>query len=151
MRIALGADHGGYALKEQLKEVLTGLGCEYLDLGCESTASCDYPSYAAAVGRAVASGQCMYGIAVCTTGVGMSMACNKVDGIRCALISDTLTARLCREHNNANVLALGAGVVGSKLAEEIVRVFLTTPFAGGRHQRRVDLITALERPCAGTN
>jgi len=144
MKISLGCDHGGYHLKEHLKGWLTGQGHEVTDCGTHSTDSCDYPVFAEAAARLVADGSCERGILICTTGVGVSMCGNKVKGVRCALCGDSYSAEMTRRHNDANVLALGAGMVGPFLAEQIVRVFLSTEFEGGRHQRRVDLMMALE-------
>ena len=144
MKLAMGCDHGGYALKELLKEHLTEQGHQVVDCGTDSADSCDYPDFGAAAARAVADGRCERGIVVCTTGIGISIAANKVRGIRCALCGDPLSAEMTRRHNDANMLALGAGMVGPNLARRIVDVFLSTPFEGGRHQRRVDKITALE-------
>ena len=139
--IAIGSDHGGYALKERIIRHLKEAGIPCEDLGCHSTESCDYPVYGHAVAQAVAEGRCEKGIVVCTTGIGISISANRHPGIRCALCADTLTARLTRLHNDANMLALGGGVVGENLALEIVNVFLNTPFSGEvRHQRRIDLI-----------
>lgn len=142
--IALGSDHGGFALKQHIIQYLDSHGLEYRDFGCPSTDSCDYPTYGKLAAEAVASGQCEKGIVICTTGVGISIAANKVRGIRCALCADPLTAEMCRRHNDANMLSLGAGLVGPNLAQRIVEVFLTTEFEGGRHARRVGLISALE-------
>lgn len=144
MKIALGCDHGGYELKEFIKTVLDRLGHTYEDFGCFSTESCDYPDFGAAAARAVASGACDRGIVICTTGIGISIAANKIHGIRCAHCADSLQAELTRRHNNANMLALGAGFTGKNLAERIVEVFLSTEFEGGRHARRVDKVMALE-------
>ena len=144
MKIALGCDHGGYELKEYVKTVLDRLGHTYEDSGCFSTESCDYPDFGAAAARAVASGACDRGIVICTTGIGISIAANKIHGIRCAHCADSLQAELTRRHNNANMLALGAGFTGKNLAERIVEVFLSTEFEGGRHARRVDKVMALE-------
>ncbi len=144
MKIALGCDHGGYELKEFIKTVLDRLGHTYEDFGCFSTESCDYPDFGAAAARAVASGACDRGIVICTTGIGISIAANKIHGIRCAHCADSLQAELTRRHNNANMLALGAGFTGKNLAERIVEVFLSTGFEGGRHARRVDKVMALE-------
>ena len=116
----------------------------YKDFGCDNTDSCDYPDFAAAAARAVASGACEKGIVICTTGIGISIAANKVKGIRCALCSEPLSAEMTRRHNDANMLAMGGGLIGPNLAERIVEVFLNTPFEGGRHQRRVNKISALE-------
>ena len=142
--IALGSDHGGFALKEHVKAYLEGKGIPCKDFGTYSTESCDYPAFAKAAAQAVAGGECERGIVVCTTGIGISIAANKVCGIRCALCTDPLMAEMCRRHNDANMLALGAGIVGPNLAERIVEAFLTTEFEGGRHARRVGLITEME-------
>jgi len=144
MTVAIASDHGGYALKEHLKTWLTQHGYECRDVGCHSTDSCDYPVFAAQAARLVASGECQRGIVVCTTGIGISIAANKIKGVRCALCSEPLSAEMCRRHNDANMLSLGAGLVGPNLAERIAEVFLTTEFEGGRHQRRVDLMMELE-------
>lgn len=144
MKIALGCDHGGYALKEQIKTWLTELGCEYEDFGCHSLDSCDYPDFGAAAAKAVAAGECEKGIVVCTTGIGISIAANKVKGIRCAHCADCLQAKMTRLHNDANMMAIGAGFTGPNMAKEMVQAFLTTEFEGGRHQRRVDKMMALE-------
>lgn len=139
--IAIGSDHGGYALKEKVKEHLDKLGLAYRDVGCDSTASCDYPVYGHAAARLVASGECDRGIVICTTGIGISISANKHPGIRCALCADTVSAKLTRLHNDANMLAMGAGIVGENLALEIVDTFLNTEFSGEeRHQRRINLI-----------
>ena len=131
--IAIGCDHGGYDLKEKVKK--------YKDFGCYSKASCDYPDISRATARSVASGECEKGIVICTTGIGISIVANKVPGIRCALCSDALSAKMTRLHNDANVLAMGAALVGEMLAFEIVDTFLGTEFSGEeRHQRRIDLI-----------
>ena len=145
MKIALACDHGGYAMKEELKGWLTELGHEYEDFGCYSTESCDYPEFAAAAARAVAGGKCERGILVCTTGIGISIAANKIKGIRCAHCADCLEARLTREHNDANMMAIGAGFTGPNMAKKMIEVFLTTEFSGGeRHVRRVNGVMALE-------
>ena len=133
--IALGSDHGGYALKQHVMAYLTEKGIPYRDFGCDSTDSCDYPDFGSAAARAVADGTCEKGIVSCTTGIGISIA---------ALCSDPLSAEMTRRHNDANMLAMGAGMVGPNLALRMVEVFLATEFEGGRHQRRVDKITALE-------
>ena len=146
MKIALACDHGGYEMKEQIKGWLEQLGYDYEDFGCYSTESCDYPEFAAAAARAVAGGKCERGILVCTTGIGISIAANKIKGIRCAHCADCLEARLTREHNDANMMALGAGFTGPNMAREMVEVFLTTAFSGGeRHVRRVAKLMALEQ------
>ena len=145
MKIALACDHGGYEMKEQIKTWLTELGYEYEDFGCHSTASCDYPEFAAAAARAVAGGSCEKGILVCTTGIGISIAANKIKGIRCAHCADCLQAQLTREHNDANMMAIGAGFTGPNMAKEMVKLCLTTAFSGGeRHVRRVNGVKALE-------
>ncbi len=145
MKISIACDHGAVALKNAVKAHLTAQGHEVLDFGTDSTDSCDYPDFAGPAARAVASGECERGVVLCTTGIGVSIAANKVRGVRCALLSDLMSARLTREHNDANMMALGAGVVGEKLALEIVDVFLSTPFSGGaRHLRRLEKLAALE-------
>jgi ribose 5-phosphate isomerase B len=143
--IAIACDHGGYALKEAVKAHLTEAGYQVQDFGTNSLDSCDYPDFAAAAAKAVAEGSCEKGIVICTTGIGVSIVANKVKGIRCALCSDTLSAEMTRRHNDTNMLAMGAGIVGQNLALAIVDKWLTTEFEGGRHQRRVDKITALEQ------
>ena len=144
MKIALGCDHGGYELKQHIIKVLEKLGHEVEDFGCYNLDSCDYPDFGEAAARAVAAGDCSRGIVICTTGIGISMAANKVGGIRCAHCADTVEARLTREHNDANMLAIGAGFTGELLALEMVDVFLTTPFSEGeRHARRVAKVNAI--------
>ena len=143
--IAIASDHGGYAVKEHIKTYLAAKGVECQDFGTHSTESCDYPVFGRAAAEAVASGQCEKGIVICTTGIGISITANKVKGIRCALCSDPLSAELTRRHNNANMLAMGAGIVGTNLAERIVDTFLSAQFEGGRHERRVNLISAMEQ------
>ena len=146
MKISIGCDHGALALKNTVAEHLRNRGFEVLDFGTHTLDSCDYPDFAAAAARAVASGECDKGIVLCTTGIGVSIAANKIDGIRCALLSDSMTARLTREHNDTNMMALGAGVVGEMLALQIVDTWLDTPFSQGpRHQRRIDKVMALEK------
>ena len=142
--IAIACDHGGYALKEAVKAHLDELGLACRDFGTNSTESCDYPDYAAPAARAVASGECDRGIVICTTGIGVSIVANKVPGVRCALCSDPLSAEMTRRHNDTNMLAMGAGIIGQNLALKIVDTWLNTAFEGGRHQRRVDKISALE-------
>ena len=142
--IAIGSDHGGYALKEHIKAYLTAQGKSVKDFGTDSLASCDYPVFGRAAAEAVASGECETGIVICTTGIGISITANKVKGIRCALLSDLMSARMTRQHNDTNMMALGAAVVGPMLAMEIVDTWLDTEFEGGRHQRRVDKLSALE-------
>lgn len=145
MKLAFGGDHAALTLKATLIEYAKQLGHEVIDLGCNSNDSVDYPDYGLAVGKAVASGEADKGIAICYTGIGISIAANKVRGIRCALCHDPLSARLTREHNNTNVLAMGAGIIGEALAKEILKVWLETMPEGGRHQRRVDKIMAIEK------
>ena len=142
--IALASDHGGFALKEEVKKHLDELGLEYTDYGTDSTASCDYPVYGEAAARAVAEGRAERGIVICSTGIGISITANKVKGIRCALCGDCYSAEFTRRHNDANMLALGALVVGRGLALKIVDIFLNTEFEGGRHARRVGLIADIE-------
>ena len=144
MTIAIGSDHGGYHLKEFLKEELRGLGLEARDFGTHSTESCDYPDIAHAVSKAVVQGECASGILICGTGIGMSISANKVPGIRAAHCTDPYSARMAREHNDANVLCLGERVVGQGLAGDILRAWLEGSFAGGRHQRRVDKVSLIE-------
>lgn len=139
--IALGCDHGGYELKEEVKKYLEGKGISCKDMGCTDLNSCDYPIYGKAAAEAVASGECEKGIVICTTGIGISIVANKVPGIRCALCADTLSAKMTREHNNANMLAMGAGIVGKNLAISIVENFLNTEFSEEeKHARRVNMI-----------
>ena len=142
--IALGCDHGGYELMQAVKAHLHELGLAYQDFGTFSADSCDYPVYAEKAARAVASGACDRGILICGTGIGISISANKIKGIRAALCSDCYSAEMTRRHNDANMLAMGARVLGEGLALKIVDTFLTTDFEGGRHKRRVDLITELE-------
>ncbi len=143
-RIAIGADHAGYDLKCHLITVLRAAGHEVVDVGTNSTESVDYPPYCAAVGRAVRDGQVELGIVLGGSGQGEQLAANKVHGVRAALCNDLYTARMARAHNDANVLSMGARVVGIGLAEEILATFLATPFDGGRHQRRVEQLMAIE-------
>ena len=145
MKIAIGCDHGGYLLKQDILIWLEEHDYEFEDFGCYNTESVDYPVYGEKVARAVASGECDKGIVICTTGIGISMSANKVKGIRCALCGDSYSAEMTRRHNDANVLAMGAGIIGPNLAERIVEVFLNTAFEGGRHARRVGLITEMEK------
>ena len=142
--IAIASDHGGYRLKEHIKAYLTARGIQCQDFGTNSTESCDYPIFGKAAAEAVASGHCEKGIVICTTGIGISITANKVKGIRCALCGDPLSAELTRRHNDANMLAMGAGIIGANLAERIVDAFLSAQFEGGRHERRVNLISAME-------
>ena len=146
MKIAIGCDHGALDLKNKMVAHLQEKGYEVKDFGTHTLDSCDYPDYAEYVARSGAAGECDKGIVMCTTGIGVSISANKVDGIRCALLSDIMSARMTREHNDTNVMALGAAVVGPMLAMEIADTWLTTEFSHGeRHQRRVDKIMALEK------
>lgn len=142
--IAIACDHGAVELKEEIKRLLDQMGLPYKDFGTNSSESVDYPVYGERAARAVADGTCERGIVLCGTGIGMSLAANKVRGIRCALCGDCYSAKMSRAHNNANMLAMGARVIGPELAKMIVTVWLTTPFEGGRHQRRVDMLTKLD-------
>ncbi len=140
MKISIACDHGAYGLKERLKAYLTEQGHEVVDCGTHSPDSCDYPDYARPAARLVADGSCERGVVLCTTGIGMSMVANKVKGVRCALCHEPLSAEMTRRHNDANMLAMGAEIIGGNLAERILDVFLSTEFEGGRHRRRVDKI-----------
>ncbi len=140
MKIAIASDHGGFALKEQVKAHLTERNLEVLDLGTHSEESVDYPAYGKACGEAVVSGDADLGIVVCGTGIGISIACNKVKGVRCGLCTSVEMAHLTKQHNNANVLALGGRTTAPELAMAIVDEWLDTEFEGGRHQRRVDML-----------
>jgi ribose 5-phosphate isomerase B len=144
MRVIIGSDHGGLRLKAEIKELLNEMKIDFVDVGCDCEDSVDYPDYALPVAEKVAAGEFNFGILICGTGIGMSIAANKVKGIRCAVVSDEFSAQMSREHNDANVLAIGERVVGSGLAKKIVRTWLTTDFAGERHLRRVKKIHALE-------
>ncbi|MFC1517975.1 ribose 5-phosphate isomerase B [Candidatus Margulisiibacteriota bacterium] len=144
MKVALGSDHGGFELKEILKKFLNERGYKVTDVGTQSTDSCDYPDYGIKVAEKVAKGEADRGILVCGTGLGMSMTANKVKGIRSALCHDVYTAKMAREHNDSNVLALGARVLKKELALDILETWLTTNFEGGRHQKRIDKISAYE-------
>ena len=145
MKIAIGCDHGALALKNKVVAHLKERGFEVADFGTYSLDSCDYPDFAGAAAKAVAGGECDRGIVLCTTGIGVSIAANKVKGIRCALLSDLMSARLTREHNDTNMMAMGAAVVGEGLALEIVDTWLDTEFSHNvRHQRRIDKVMALE-------
>ena len=145
MRIAIGADHAGFLLKEHLKPLLQRLGHEVADLGTDSEATVDYPPICFNVARAVVEGRADRGIVIGGSGQGEQIAANKVAGARAALCNDLYTARLSRQHNDANVLAVGARIVGVGLADEILAVWLATPFEGGRHQRRIDQVAEIER------
>ena len=146
MKIAIACDHGALALKNTVVAHLTKKGYEMVDFGTHTLDSCDYPDYAAPAAKAVAAGECEKGIVLCTTGIGVSITANKVDGIRCALLSDVMSARMTREHNDTNMMAIGAGIVGEMLALEIVDTWLGTEFSHNeRHQRRIDKVMALEK------
>jgi len=144
MKISIGCDHAAVAYKNMIRDSLREQGHEVFDMGIEAGEKADYPDIAEKVSREVSVGRCERGILICGTGIGMSIAANKVRGIRAAVVSDPVSARLCREHNDANVLCFGERIVGSVMAEELVKVFLSTDFLGDRHQRRVDKIIALE-------
>ena len=146
MKISISCDHGALALKNKVLAHLLSQGHDVKDFGTYTAASCDYPEFAAAAARAVASGECEKGIVLCTTGIGVSISANKIDGIRCALLSDVWSAKMTRLHNDTNMMALGAGVVGENLALEIVDTWIGTEFSGDeRHQRRIDKVMALEK------
>lgn len=142
--IAIACDHSALEMKETIKKLLDDRGLAYKDFGTNSEESCHYPIFGARAAKAVASGECERGILICGTGIGMSLAANKVKGIRCVACSEPYSARLSRAHNNANMLAIGARVIGPEMAKMIVGEFLNTAFEGGRHQVRVDMLTALE-------
>ena len=144
MKIAIGCDHGGYLLKQDVLIWLEEHDFDVEDFGCYNRDSVDYPAYGEKVGRAVVSGEADFGIVICTTGIGISIAANKVKGVRCAHCTDVLSAEMTRRHNNANGLAMGAGLTGTNVALRMVEIFLNTEFEGGRHQRRVDLLDAIE-------
>lgn len=142
--IAIACDHAALELKGEIIQLLEQRGLAYKDFGTDTTDSCHYPIFGARAARAVAAGECEKGILICGTGIGMSLVANKVKGIRCALCSDSYSAHMTRAHNDTNVLALGARVIGVEVAKEIVCAWLDTPFEGGRHQTRIDMITAIE-------
>ena len=145
MKIAIGSDHGGYDLKQAIAAHLKDKGIEFKDYGCNDKSSCDYPVYGKAAAEAVAAGECDMGIVVCTTGIGISITANKVKGIRCALCSEPLSAKMTRLHNDANVLALGGAMIGPNMAYDIVDTFLDTPFSGEeKHVRRIGEISQME-------
>ena len=146
MKISIACDHGAYMLKNKVAQHLKDQGHEVVDFGTNGPESCDYPDFAAQAARAVADGTCERGIVLCTTGIGVSITANKIHGIRCALLSDVLSAKMTRLHNDTNMMALGAGIVGENLALEIVDTWVATPFSGeARHQRRIDKVMALEQ------
>lgn len=145
MKIAIACDHGGLTLKQEVSKWLIANNYEVMNFGTDSNASCDYPDFGVKAAEAVASGVCDFGIVVCTTGIGISIAANKVKGVRCALCSEPLSAKMTRLHNNANVLAMGGGIIGINMGLEIARTFLETPFSEeGKHVRRIDKITEIE-------
>lgn len=144
MKIAIASDHGGYDYKQELIPYIESLGHQVLDLGCHGPASVDYPDYGILCAQAVAGGQADRGVVICGTGIGISISANKVPGIRCALCTDPVMARLTREHNDANMLAMGGRIIGIELAKGIVQVFLSTEFSGGRHKTRIDKIAQYE-------
>ncbi|MFD1780344.1 ribose 5-phosphate isomerase B [Fredinandcohnia salidurans] len=149
MKVAIASDHGGLVLREEIKKVLDELEIEYDDFGCECSTSVDYPDYALPVAKKVANGEYDRGILICGTGIGMSIAANKVQGIRCALCHDVFSAKATREHNNSNILAMGERVIGPGLAVEIAKTWLTTEFLGGRHENRINKITEYENNPSG--
>lgn len=144
MKIALGSDHGGFSLKEEIKNHLESKSIEVVDYGTDTCDSCDYAEFSEKVGNAVVAKECDFGILVCGTGIGISIAANKIPGIRAAVCGDTFSAHACREHNDANILALGQRTIGAGLALDIVDTFLKSTFEGGRHQIRIDKIKAIE-------
>lgn len=144
MKVAIGNDHAATALKMQIMEYVKGLGHEVMNFGTDTEERCDYPTFGERVGRAVASGEADCGILMCGTGVGISIAANKVNGVRAGVCSDATTARLIKEHNNANILAFGARIVGDELARDMVKSYLEAEFQGGRHQTRIDLFAEIE-------
>ncbi|PYZ96094.1 ribose 5-phosphate isomerase B [Alteribacter lacisalsi] len=144
MKVAIGSDHGGRNLKEEIKSLMDELGITYTDVGCDCSDSVDYPDYGIPAAEMVANGEVDRGIVICGTGIGMSIAANKVKGIRCALVHDLFSAKATREHNDSNVLSMGERVIGPGLAREIAKVWLTTEFEGGRHATRIGKIASYE-------
>lgn len=144
MKVAIGCDHGGFTLKPTVLRALDDMKCEVLDLGTFSEESVDYPDYAVKVAKAIVDGEADCGVLMCGTGIGISIAANKVDGIRCAHVTDIFSAQMAKEHNNANCIALGGRITDASTAYEIVKTYIASNFAGGRHQRRIDKITAIE-------
>lgn len=144
MKVAIASDHGGITIRKEIISLLEEMKVEYVDLGCECDTSVDYPDYALPVAEKVVKGEVDRGILVCGTGIGMSIAANKVKGVRCALVHDTFSAKATREHNDTNILAMGERVIGPGLAQEIAKVWLNTPFEGGRHEKRINKITSYE-------
>ena len=149
MKVAIGCDHGGIVLKPAVKETLEALGAEVVDLGTYTDESVDYPVFGLKVAEAVASGECDAGVLMCGTGIGISIAANKVKGIRCAHVTDAFQAQMCREHNNANIMAIGGRITDADTAYKLVKIYLTSQFQGGRHQTRIDKIAAIEAREAG--
>lgn len=144
MKIAIGNDHAAVEMKNDIKAYLESKGHEVINFGTDTSASCNYPDYSKAVGKAVVSGEAKCGVLICGTGVGVAMAANKVKGVRAAVCSDTVTARLTKQHNDANIICFGARIVGIELAKAIVDAYLDAEFEGGRHQTRVDMMMAIE-------
>jgi ribose 5-phosphate isomerase B len=144
MKVAIGSDHGGVNIRKEIIELMESMNIEVIDIGCECTESVDYPDYAIPVAEKVASGEVDRGILICGTGIGMSIAANKVKGIRCALVHDTFSAKATREHNDSNILAMGERVIGPGLARDIAKIWLETDYEGGRHARRVGKIADYE-------
>ena len=145
MKVAIASDHGGLHIREEIKGLLDEMGIQYEDFGCECNTSVDYPDYALPVAEKVANGEFDRGILICGTGIGMSIAANKVKGIRCALLHDTFSARATREHNDSNMMAMGERVIGPGLARDIAKIWLSTEFEGGRHENRVNKIKEYEK------
>lgn len=145
MRIAIGNDHAAVELKQEIKQYVESLGHEVVNFGTDTNESCNYPEFGEKVGKAVVSGEFDCGILICGTGVGISIAANKVNGVRAAVCSDVTTARLVKQHNNANIIAFGARIVGSELAKDIVKAYLEAEFEGGRHQARIDMFSEIEK------
>jgi ribose 5-phosphate isomerase B len=145
MRVAIGSDHGGINIKEEIKNLLDEIKIEYTDFGCNCHDSVDYPDYALPIAEKVAEGQFDRGILICGTGIGMSITANKVKGIRCALVHDVFSAKVTRQHNDSNILAMGERVIGAGLAREIAKVWIETEFEGGRHGKRIQKITHYEQ------
>ena len=144
MKVAIASDHGGITIRKEIISLMEDMNIDYIDLGCECDTSVDYPDYAIPVAEKVANGEVERGILICGTGIGMSIAANKVKGVRCALVHDTFSARATREHNDTNILAMGERVIGPGLARDIAKVWLTTPFEGGRHATRVNKVKVYE-------
>ncbi|KAA0548605.1 ribose 5-phosphate isomerase B [Bacillus sp. BGMRC 2118] len=144
MKVAIASDHGGLKIREEIKGLMDEMGIEYEDMGCDCDTSVDYPDYAVPVAEKVANGEVDRGILICGTGIGMSIAANKVKGIRCALVHDMFSAQATREHNDSNILAMGERVIGPGLAREIAKIWLTTEYEGGRHKNRLDKISTYE-------